>query len=266
MAGEIQSAEDAFVTAESWWRSAQSVGDVLCYGAKILALKASLRRTQGRFGEALDLLDGALLAEGSAGLRPEILMSKALTYGEAGDLEASARIFREAIASVERRSAPRLYYALHHNLLDALSKAGMTEEAKALLPEVRDLAREGSQPMDVPRFRWIEARIRARAGERPEAVATFDEVRQDFLRRELFFDSALVSLELSHLYLSAGEHDAVHNIASDLLPVFEAQKMPRETLAALSLFCRAAEAKLATADLALWTLRYLEETRRSAGA
>jgi len=263
VAGELRSAEAAFITADEWWEAGVSMGDVLDYEAKILALRASLRRTQGRFAESVEFLERALGANGAEALRPEILASRAFTLGEAGDLEGALRAFRDAIAATDRTGARRLFYVLHHNLLDTLSKVGRYEEAHALLPEIAALAGETGDDLDLLRFRWIEARIVADVGNRAAAVAQLGEVREAFLGRGLVFDSALVGLELAALHLTHDEHDPVLAIAEDLLPVFAMEGVPREALAALTVFCRAAQAKVATADLAVATREALENANNS---
>jgi tetratricopeptide (TPR) repeat protein len=260
--GELRSAEEAFARSSQWWEAAESMGDVLDYEAMILALKASLRRTQGRFAEALSFLDEALALPSASAIRSAILASRAFTLGEAGDLKTAAGAFREAIAATDRTGAPRLYYILHHNLLDALSKAGRIEEAASLLPEVAALARETGEEIDLLRFEWLEARIAAKAGDSGGAMERLDRVRTLLLHRGLAFDAALATLELMHLYLLEGVLDAVEALAGDLLAIFEAQGVPREALATLTVFCRAAKAKLATAELAEATLEAMEGMRR----
>jgi tetratricopeptide (TPR) repeat protein len=261
--GEIRSAEDAFVTAEEWWKKSESMGDILEYEGTILALKASLRRTQGRFIESLTLLDAALAALGTSGTRrSEILASRAFTLGEMGESAAAIEAFREAVASTDRDSPPRLAYVLRHNLLDALSKAGRFEEARLLLPEVRVIAAATGEPVDLIRFRWIEGRIFAKTGKQALAVGVFREVRSSLTDLGLLFDAALAGLEEAHLRLEAGEAEEVRAIAAELLPVFEGEGIPREAHAALLLFCRAAEARIATAELVALSIEALERARK----
>jgi tetratricopeptide (TPR) repeat protein len=263
VAGELPNAEHAFMMADRCWNEAASMGDVLGYEAKILALKASLRRTQGRFSLAIALLDRALLADPKGALRPEILVSKAFTLGESGDLDGAALVLREAIKTIHPESTPRLFFILHHNLLDALSKAGHFEEARGLLPEVETLAEKAGEPIDILRISWVKARVAAAEGDRARAAELFEETRRGFLKEGIVLDAALAALELSYLYLSEGKADLVVEIARDLLSVFETQDVPRETLATLAAFCRAAEAKVATAELARWAKEALEVAGRN---
>jgi tetratricopeptide (TPR) repeat protein len=258
--GELPNAEQAFLVADRLWNEdAEGMGDVLGYESKILALEASLRRTQGRFGLAISLLDRALAADVNEGLKPEILTSKAFTLGEAGDLDAAALGFREAIAAVNPEDSPRLFFVLHHNLLDALSKAGRLTEASSLLPEVEQLARSAGDPIDLLRVTWIRARMAAASGDGALAEELFEETRRGFLREGIVLDSALATLELACHCLSEGRADRVVEMIRDLLPIFEAQGVRREILATLAVFSRAAEARTATVELARWTIETLKE-------
>jgi len=256
--GELRSAEDAFTESDTWWKNAETMGDVLGYESTILALKASLRRTQGRFPEALILLDQALVSEGTTEeRRSEILASRAFTLGEAGESVLAIDAFRKAIAATDRKRSVRLSYVLHHNLLDALTKEGRYEEARGIAPAVRALARASGTEIDLIRFNWIEARLMAAVGRREAGVRTLERVRTALLRLGLFFDVALASLELAELHLADGEHEAVREIAGGLLQIFDAQGVSREAYAALLVFCRAAESRVATAELAAATIESL---------
>lgn len=62
--GDLRAAEEAFTLAYSWWTPAfEDVGDVLGYAARFLAFRASLRRDQRFFQDALDLIEQALEAD-----------------------------------------------------------------------------------------------------------------------------------------------------------------------------------------------------------
>lgn len=224
--GDLPNAEQAFLQSDTWNANAERIGDVLDYEAKILALKAALRRTQGRFALAIDLLNQALAADVKGTMKPEILTSKAFTFGEAGDLDSAALVFREAIAVIDPEDNARLFFVLHHNLLDALSKAGRFMEALNVVPEVERLARKAGRPIDLLRVSWVRARMAAASGDHALAVALFEEARRGFLTEGIVLDSAIATLELVCLYLREGKADLVAEMARDLLPIFETQGVP----------------------------------------
>ena len=75
------------------------------------------------------------------------------------------------------------------------------------------------------------------------------------------YDAALVSLELSALYLEQGRTAEVRTLASEMAWVFKAQGVHREALAALGLFCQAAKADNLSVELARRLVSYLGRAR-----
>ncbi len=76
------------------------------------------------------------------------------------------------------------------------------------------------------------------------------------------YDTALVSLELATIFAREGRTDAVKALARHMAPIFQAQGVHREALAALALFRQAAESEEVTADLARRLLDYLHRARQ----
>ena len=131
------------------------------------------------------------------------------------------------------------------------------EEAQPQLAEVKELAERLGEELDRARVSWLEAKIDAGLRRLPEALASFEQARQVFNRRGLAFDFALVTLELAVLLLEQGRTGEVKTLAEEMLPIFRAQKVERETLAALQLFYDAAQRETATVDLARRLVRFL---------
>lgn len=86
-------------------------------------------------------------------------------------------------------------------------------------------------------------------------------MRQDFLARDNAYDAALVTMEMAVLHLEAGQTGEVKSLAREMAPIFEAQKVHREALAALLLFREAVEQDAATAGLARRVVAYLYRAR-----
>src|SRR3954452_22767411 len=97
----------------------------------------------------------------------------------------------------------------------------------------------------------------ARQRRRSEAQELLDRVRREFLSREIAYDTAVASLELAVLYLEDGRSAEVKTIAAELTPIFAAQQVARETLAAVELFCQAVQQETATAELVRGCLQEL---------
>jgi hypothetical protein len=82
-----------------------------------------------------------------------------------------------------------------------------------------------------------------------------------FDRRGHAFNYALASLELALLLLKMGQPAEVSKLAAEMLPIFRAQKVKREALAALQLFCEAAKRKTATVELAGRLVKFLQRAQ-----
>lgn len=257
--GDMPAADDAMRESERLWAPAADSSDLLS-DAVVYALRASLKRTQGQFTEAISLHDLALASSGADTLQTEILVSKAYTLDEAGDLPGVIATLEEATASLSSGADSRLLLSIRHNLVDALSKAGRYEEAQRLLPEVRRLAHTGSE-LDLVRLQWIEGRIAAGLGNFEEAIPLLLRARGALMAEGIALDAALLTLELTVIYLGHRRTSTVRDLARNLASLFQAQALPHETLAALNVFRQAAERETVTAELAEKLLAYLRKTR-----
>ncbi len=261
--GELRSAEDAFLKAESCLaRGTRGNAEIR---AEILDLKSSLRRAQRRLDEALALADEALSLYREAGEEHGIgksFLQKAKILEEKGDLDAAIDLLRRLAAELDRFREPRLYNCARYNLLGCLAIADRFEEAEAFLPDVRDLFRQTAQPLDLIRLRWIEGNIDLGLGRLGPAEAAFREVQQEFLERRMGYDAALVSLDLARLYAQEGCVDELKGLATELMPVFESRDVHREALIALLMFQRACDEERLTVDLVREIAMYLRRERR----
>ncbi|HEX4959849.1 MAG TPA: hypothetical protein VF173_03350 [Thermoanaerobaculia bacterium] len=264
--GELRSAEEAFARSCEWWKAAESMGDVLGYEVRLLDLEASLRRDQRRLPSALALLRRALeltpLEEKEQICR--LLIKQAKTYEEMGKLEKAMSVLRGA-ESPFSAGEPRLELCVRHNLMDLLSKVGRFQDAEALLPEVTRLSESLGNPLDAVRLLWSRGRIAAGLGQTAEAVRLLEEVRGEFLRRNISYDTALVTLELAALHAWEGHVPEVKALAWETLTILQAQDVPREAVAALGFFVQAAEKEAFTADLANRLIAFLREARHTPG-
>ena len=261
--GELRSAEDAFAKSDAWWEAASSMGNVLGYDARLFDLKASLRISQRRLPSALFLLDQALQIsqEREDGQTGRLLIKKAKTLEEMGDLDRAIELLQRAEPFIEPERNSRLELCLRHNVMDLLSKAGRFQEAAALLPEVARLSESLGNQLDAVRLRWSRGRIAAGLGNTPEALRDLEEAREEFSRRNIGYDTALVTLELAALHAQEGRTEDVKVLAGEMLPIFQAQDVPREAVAALAFFVQAAERGTFTAELAGRLVAFLQQAR-----
>lgn len=264
--GELQSAADAFYDAHSYLRRSGTGNPRV--EAEILDLEASLLREERRFGAALELLERVIATY--TGEDPEVrdlhlagqaLVKKASTLEQTGDVGQAIAVLREAALLVVEERDPRLVLCLRHNLVCFLSAAGKSEEAAALLPEVKKLALRLGNDLDLVRLRWAEGRVAFGSGQRGPAEQAFKEVQREFLERDMGYDAALVSLDLAILYAQEGCIPELKQLALDILPVFSSREVHREAMAALLLFQHACEEERLTVELARQLASLLKRER-----
>ena len=261
--GELRSAEMAFREAELYLGRSTTGNDRL--RAEVWGLEASLRRDQRRFQEALALSDRSLAVYEELGDDDALgaaLVKRARTFQEAGELEKAVELLRSVAGKVSPETAPRVFLCSRHNLFSCLIVLARFAEAEAMLPEVRELCRQGNHALDLLRLRWEEAKIAAGLGRAADAEPLLVEVRQDFLDRGMTYDAALVSLDLAILLAEAGRDRELQELAARMVPTFETFEIRREALAALLLFQRACDSERLTVDILRRLADQLSRTRR----
>ncbi len=258
--GDLDGAEGALASADELWKVGAGIVDGIEEGI-IFALKASLRRAQRQFDEAKRLLERAwLLASGST-FRVQVMVSKAKLLEEMGDLEEAAALLRQVKETASPEIEARLLLRIWHNLAHTLSGLEHFEEAVALLPQTRAYLLSAGGELNRVRLMWTEGRITAGLGDVEEGIALLSRVRGEFASRDMAYDVALVSLEMSVLYAGLGRTEQVKNLARHMTPIFRAHAIHREAIAALTVFRRAAEQEEVTEELAREVLSYLRKAR-----
>jgi tetratricopeptide (TPR) repeat protein len=247
------------------WFSGRGDPTALLSEAWLLGMKASLRVAQRRLPEGLALLDQAVELDQDKRFHGTLLVARAKALEEFGDFEGSIALLREAAPFVDEAAEPRLYLCLWHNLAWVSTTAGRHEEAATIYPEVAPLSRKMGKELDWIRLHWLEGRIAAGLGEADRAVQILTEVRGEFADRRIFYDCAMVSIELASVYASRGSTQQVKAIARHLVPILASQQLHEEALAALVVFRRAAEVEEATVELLGRIWNFLLRARHQAG-
>ena len=261
--GELWSADEAFRRSEAFL--ATSTTGNLKVRAEVYDLKASLRRGQRRFGEAVTLLDHAIGIFRELGDLHRVgrsLINKASVLEEQGEFEPAIGFLHEASPLLDPLREPRLIFCSHLNLVALLIAAGRYEEAEEALPELRRVALDQRNPLDLVRVAWAEGRIAFGRGRLGAAEASFREVQKEFFERGMGYDAALASLDLAMLYAQEGCTAELKQLAGELLPVFESREVHREAMAALLMFQHAAEEETLTLELARHLAEFLKRERR----
>jgi len=260
VAGDLPGSEEAFVRGRKLWESGAAADPGLLDEGRVLDLEASLRRAQRRFPEALALHDQALAVTPAAN-QGYILLNKAAALEQSGDSGSAIEVLRQAAFRVDAQREPRLWFASRFQLAVNLCHLKRNTEAETLLPEVRRLATQLGNESDLVRVLWLEGRIAARLERKDEAFRALSRVRQEFISRGIAYDAALASLELAVLYLEQERLGDVKVLARQMTPIFQAQGVHREALAALRLFCQAAGNETVTVEMARHLVEYLHRAR-----
>ena len=74
-----------------------------------------------------------------------------------------------------------------------------------------------------------------------------------------------MALKLARLYLLQGRTSEVKRLAEEMIPIFQAQDVHREALAALRLFQEAARREEVTTEQVRKLVKYLQEARNDPG-
>ena len=265
VANDFEGADTAFAQAWALWRAGAGSEPEPLYEWQLLDLEASLRRAQQRFSEALELLDRAATTCGGSKIAARnILLQKEHILSRMGDFQGALAVLEEAAPLIEREREPRLFFVLQFNRADNLVHLGRYAEAAELLPEVREVAVQQANELDLVRVLWLEAKIASGQGDHRKAATALGQVLRDFTAHGLPYDAALSSLDLALLWLEDGRTAEVRALAIGMAWIFTSKKIHREALAALALFCEAAQRDAGTADLARSVIAQIEEVRRSA--
>jgi transcriptional regulator with XRE-family HTH domain len=262
-ANDLDRADDAFLRAWDLWRAGSE--SRLLPEWRLLDLEASLRRAERRFSEALELLDRAqALCRRNKLATARILLNKEDVFDQMGDTEGALAALAEAAPFIRDSRDSQLFFAHSLKTANNLFLLGRYAQAAKRLPEVRELALQQGNDLDLIRVLWLEARVMAGQGRAEEAVSRLEQVRRDFTARELPYDAALSGLDLALLWLEGGRAAKVRELARGMAWIFASKKIEREALTALAFFCEAARQETATLELTRSAIAKIEDLRRSA--
>jgi tetratricopeptide (TPR) repeat protein/DNA-binding XRE family transcriptional regulator len=256
-ADDLEAAREEFDRSFRRWQESEVVDpEGLLPEWRLLDLEASLLRDRRQFEPALQRLSRALsLSPPSANGR--ILVKTASTLEQMGRDGDAIAALREAEPHVDGDRDPHLRCCLAFNLAVSLCHSNRPQEAQDLLPQIELLAERADKAIDRIRIEWLRAQIDTGLENREEARGGLERVRQAFLERRMPYEVALVTLELAVLLLDEGKTAEVQELAGPMIEAFAAQRVRRETLAAVEVFCQAVRADAATAELARSLRAYL---------
>lgn len=255
--GQLPASEKTFAQAEDLWVQG-ATGDPygLLDGTRRLDLRASLLRQLGRFDEALALIEQSLAISPPEAVG-RLLIQKSATHNRAGHYEVALLVLEDAEPKVDKQQDQRLFFLHRSNTALALCHLDRYETAEPLVALIEVLAKDLGNELEEERARWLRGRTWAGLGRHEEALAVLSRVRRYFRDEEIAYDFALVSLEVAELLLKQGRTRLVQEIAKEMLWIFKTQKVHKEALAALTLFCQAAKEGEAKAEWTRNLIKYL---------
>ncbi len=255
---DLRGSDAALDTAARLWEAGK-VGDPGYFDEAIVrALEAAIRKEQRRFPEALRRIEEALAAD-NRGLRGKLLLTKAQVLGALGDIEASTEALQEALPHVDVDQEPRTALGIMCEYMRNLCWQGRAVDAAVRLRQAQELAKTLGNEVDTLRVDFLSGIVAAGTGQAEEAEETFERVRRRFAAHEpplpLYY--ALVSLDFGLLLLEQGRSAEVQTLATQMAWIFRSQGVHRETLAAVRIFCDAAQRCDATVELVRKVIRFL---------
>ena len=254
---DLHGAEEAFERAEAHLK--RGTRDAV-EKAILLDLKASLRRAQRRFEEALRLLRravGIFTEYGHLHRAGRSLVNMSTVHHYRGRPEEGVPQLTRALELIDPEQEPRLLLCARHNLADLLASSGRFALAQEMYRQTRPLYRDFTDEWTQNRRKWVKGRIVRGLGQAAQAESLFLAARDGFIEEGVPYDTALVSLELATLYAEQGRTADLKQLATGLVPIFSSLEIHREALAALAYFRQATEAEAATIDLVSRVAAYL---------
>ncbi|MEM7480425.1 MAG: hypothetical protein AAF481_04570 [Acidobacteriota bacterium] len=210
---------------------------------------ALLRKEQGRCEETADLLHE--VCERYESLGEDNRAARA--FASLGDLllrqglpEEAAQPLAEALVRLDPEEDPRTLLCVRHNLVVCLLDLGKAADAEDLFQRCEEDYERFPDTYTKLHADWLRGMLAAGLGREEEAEAYLTSVRDRFVENDLFWDSAIISLDLAMLYSRQGRTAEVREIARTMTPIIAAQDNPRETTAALMFFATVAEQERAS--------------------
>ncbi|MFY9820612.1 MAG: hypothetical protein WAM82_04470 [Thermoanaerobaculia bacterium] len=233
--------------------------------ARVDYLEGSLRMDQRLFAQAEELLARAATLYRVSGDPVEtarVLVTLGGLYFFQGDRARAIEATTAALKGIQSDREPRLYLCARYNLARYVTEDGQYDEAADMLSVDEDLYREFPEAWTQLRLTWLRGKIAAGRGESGVAEKAFLEARDGFIAVGIGYDAAMVAIEdLTLLYLREGRTADVKRLAEEIIPIFEAQDVHREAVAALRLFQEAARQEQLTVQAVREYVRYLQDAR-----
>ena len=153
------------------------------------------------------------------------------------DQLAEARdLMRESLLLIDPSVDESMMTTIRQNLAVALHELGELENAEEEVAQLEAAYKRSGDHLALLRVRWLHASIAQSAGHVALAEKCLLEARNGFVAAGLGVDAAHVTLELACLYSEQQRTAEVNSLAEAIIPIFRAEDLDREFMAALLLF------------------------------
>lgn len=254
---EFESSEDAFVRASEAWECGSRDLMIL---ARLLDLEASLRSAQRRLGEALEGFDYAhriYLQLGERHLAGRVLINKGINTAYDGRPEEASQHLQNGIALMDPARDPQLAAIARYELIHSLVDCGRYQDAGRILLKSDLRQAFSTQPLNLLKLRWLEAKIALGMERLPKAESALRQVQREFHQHGQEYDAALVGLDLAEVLLRRGQATEVRVLAREILETFEDLGIQPEALKAMRYLRAACERQTATPGMVQQVVNFL---------
>ena len=258
--GDLREAE------QSWWscdfHHIFGSGDPLL-DAKLFHLKASLRISQRKLRQAIELLQRAIeiySAHGERHLEGRTYLNLARALDELGRPKDAIQASYDAISRLDRNREPSLKLVAIHNLIGYLEGSGRNDLALAALERAQPLYSSATS-FPIASYHRLRGRLAANLGRYDVAIESLEAARSCQLEIGRGYDAALVTLELALFHSRVGRFEAVLRLAREAYGFFSTQDIPEAAQAALVLFVQSAQEHQISATAIEGLLQQLQAQR-----
>lgn len=265
VAGDLGAADHLFVALRR--EMPAQVRDDLEAQAEIGSLEASLRFDQRRFAEAATLLERAgrlyQRCSNEEG-RARVLIQQANLLQEQGREEEALDRLEEESRRLDPQDNTYLYLCTITGRVGALCRLDRYQQASALLESHLSYYAASDDPYALSVLQGLRGRVALGLGDHAEAERAFLACRRGYRELGRDYDVALATLDLAQVLLAEGRSGELEELAADLLHLFSAHRVSRETLASIRLLAEAAAGARLTSAMVDRLRRRLEGDRGDA--
>jgi hypothetical protein len=141
----------------------------------------------------------------------------------------------------------------------------MRRRPRRCTPTDEELYRQFADLWTRLRQNWLRGKIALGTGRPKDAEDAFLAARDGFVQQGIGYDAAMVSLDLALVYLREGRTAEVRRVAEEMIPLFEAEDVHPEAVAALILFHEAVRREVVTSESVEELMAYLKRVRENQG-